>query len=87
MDDFERDMLCFELDQEAKEFDIEYAAELAKNPEWWNIAHGLKEASRKEYDKSKEILSKFLRFQPQGISCFFERVKLFEQAMLTNSIK
>ena len=82
MDEFERELLIMDLEQEAEEYDVAYAAEVAKNPDWYNKAKGLMECSREEYYKAKEICSNFYRFHPHGVSCFFERVKLFEQAMI-----
>lgn len=87
MDEFERQLLIMDLEQEAEEYEIAYAAEIAKNPSWWNIAHGLEDAPRNVYDKAKETTAKFLRFHPHGVSCFFERVKLFEQAMINGRVK
>jgi hypothetical protein len=86
MDEFERQLLIMDLEQEAEEYELSYAAEIARNPIWWNIAHGLQDAPRAQYDKAKEITAQFLRFRPPGVSCFFERVRMFEQANLLNQM-
>jgi len=80
--DFDTQIFLLEAEKEIGEYNKEEADRLNKNPEWWNIALGSIEASPAQYKKACEIKSKFLSFNPVGVGCFFERVKLFEQAML-----
>jgi hypothetical protein len=87
MDDLDRMILIEDLEAEAAEYDAIEADELARNPEWWNISLGLIEASRQEYDKARSILGQFCKFQPQGVSCVFERFRMFEQAMIMGKVR
>ena len=87
MDEFEREMLIMELNEEWEELREEIATEERKKPEWWLIALGAKDAPRASYDKCCEIYKSFKRFgfMHPGKE-FYELVDLFTAAMIQNRL-
>lgn len=87
MDEFERDMMIMDLNEEWDELMEEINQEERKKPDWWLIALGAKDAPRASYDKCCEIYKSFKRFGAANPGKeFFELVDLFTAAMVQNRL-
>lgn len=79
MDDFDREMLSFDLQADADAYDAEEAERMKAYPNWWCIALGSRDAPPEEYEKSREIMRQFTEFHShRPIKNIFDLFKSFQ---------
>lgn len=82
MEDWERELLIIEMQEECQEYDQKSQAEINKNPVWWNIHLGLIESTEPQRVKAEKIFREFVKWSEFSDLNICQRFKKFEQFKL-----
>jgi len=87
MDEFEREMLLMDLQDEAAAWDEKERRRIEELPKWWRVAYCIEDADSKTFELAKVTRNEFFTFYKGHIDKSLEAaLKLFTAAKIQNKI-